>query len=59
MIDENYVDDRLLLTNTPTQAESLLNSPEQAAGGTGLYINANKTLFTCFKQKGVISSQSG
>ena len=40
--DVNYADDLALLANTPTQAESQLHSPEQAAGGIGLHVNANK-----------------
>ena len=31
----------------------------QEAGGIGLYVNANKTDSICFKQKGIISTQSG
>ena len=42
-----YTDDLALLTNTPTQVESLLHNLEQAAGG--MY----------FKQKGDISTLSG
>ena len=41
IIDADYVDDQALLTNTPTQAESLLHSLEQAAWSSGLYMNAN------------------
>ena len=32
----------VLLANTPTQAESHLYSQEQAAGGIGLHVNADK-----------------
>ena len=56
----NYVDDLAFLTNILVQAESLLHSLEQAAGGNiGLYMNANKTEFMCFEQKGAISTLSG
>ena len=48
----DYADDLVLLANTPIQAESLLHSLEQAAGVIGLYMNTNKTVFMCFKQKG-------
>ena len=41
MIDANYTDDLVLLTNTPAQAESLLHTMEQAAGGIGPNENAN------------------
>ena len=51
MIDANYADDRVLLTNTPAQSESLLNSLEQPAKNIGLHMNANKTEYICFKQK--------
>ena len=36
-------DDQSLLANTPAKAESQLHGLEQAAGGTSLYMNANKT----------------
>ena len=35
-------DDIALFVNTPTQAESLLHSLEQVAGGIGLQVNADK-----------------
>ena len=40
--DADYADDIALLANTPTQAETLLHSLEQAAAGVGLYVNAHK-----------------
>ena len=40
--DVNYTDEIALLANTPAQAESLLHSLEQAAGGIGLHDNADK-----------------
>ena len=40
--DANYADDIALLANTPAQTESLLHSLERAAGGIGLYVNADK-----------------
>ena len=47
----------VLLTNTPTQAESLLYSIERAAGGFSLYMNTNEIEYMCFfSQKGVIST---
>ena len=33
------------------KAECLLHRLEQAAGGIGLYVNANKTEYMSFKQK--------
>ena len=38
--------------NTPTQADSLPHSLEHAAGGIGLYANADKTEDMCFNQRG-------
>ena len=42
--DADYADDLALLANTSTKAESLLHNKEQAAGGIGFYMNANKTI---------------
>ena len=52
--DADNTDYLALLTNTPGQAKSQLHKLEQAARGIGLYINADKTVFTYFKQDGVI-----
>ena len=57
--DADCADDLVLHSNTPTQAESLLHNLEQAAGCIGLYVNADKTEYMCFKQKGAISTLSG
>ena len=54
--DADYADNMALLVNTPTQAETLLHSLEQAAGGIGLHVNADKTEYTCFNQRGDIST---
>ena len=51
--DADYI---ALLANTPNQAETLLHSLEQAAAGIGLHVNAHKTEFMCFDQKGDIST---
>ena len=59
MTDADNADNLALLTNTPAQAESLLHSLEQAVIDIGLYVEANKTEYMCFKQKGVISTQRG
>ena len=45
IIYADYTDDLELLTNTPVQAESMQHSLEQASGGTGLHVNANKTVY--------------
>ena len=47
-------DDIALLANTQAQAQSLLHSQEQAAGGIRLHINADKIEFMCFNQRGEI-----
>ena len=54
IMDTDYSDDIALLSNTPTQAKFLLHSLEQAAGSISLHINANKTEYMCFNQKGDI-----
>ena len=41
--DTDYTDDIELLANIPTQAESLLHSLEQAAGGLDLHVDSDKT----------------
>ena len=47
MIADNAYD-IALLSNIPAQAESLLHSLEQAAGGIGLHVNVTKTKFIYF-----------
>ena len=39
----NYADNQALLVNTQAQGKSLMHSLDQAEGGIGLYVNANKT----------------
>ena len=41
--DADYVDDIVILANTPNQTKTLLHSLEQAATGIGLHINAHKS----------------
>ena len=57
--DADYADDIALLANTPNQAETLLHSLERAAAGIELHVNAHKTEFMCFNQKGDISTLDG
>ena len=57
--DADYTDDIALLANTPNQAETLLHSLERAAAGIGLHVNAHKTEFMCFNQKGDMSTLDG
>ena len=52
--DADYANDIAILTNTPTQAETLLHNLERAAAGTGLYVNAYKMEYMCFNQTGDI-----
>ena len=54
MTDADCADDLALPVNTSAQTESLLCSLKQAAGDIGLHVNANKTEFMHFKQKGAI-----
>ena len=54
--DADYADYRARLANTPNQAETQLHSLEGAAAGIGLHVNAHKTEFMCFNQKGDIST---
>ena len=49
----------VLLANTATQAESLLNSLEQARDGIGLHVNADKMEFKSFNKKGDNSTLNG
>ena len=57
--DVDYTDDIALLVNTPTQAETLLDSLKRAVAGIGLHVNAHKTEYMCFNQRGDISKQNG
>ena len=40
-------------------AETLLHSLERAAAGIGLHVNAHKTEYKCFNQRGDISTLNG
>ena len=57
--DADYADDIALVANTPTQAESLLDSLEQVAGGISVHMNADKTEYVYFNQRGDISILRG
>ena len=57
--DMDYADEIRLLAHTPTQAESLLHSLDQGAGGIGLHVNSDKTEYMCFNQRGDISTLNG
>ena len=57
--DADYANDRAILANTPTLAETLLHSLEPAVADIGLHVNAHKTEYMCFNQTGDISIQGG
>ena len=57
--DTDYADDIALLANTPAQAKTLLHSLELAAAGIGLHVNAHKTEYVCFNQRGDIPTLNG
>ena len=52
IIDVDYSNNIVHLANTPAQAESLLHTLEQVASGICLHVNADKTEYMCFNQKG-------
>ena len=54
--DADYADDIAHLASTPAGAETLLHNLERAAAGIGLHVNADKTEYMCFSQKGDIST---
>ena len=49
-------DNIALLANTTDQAKSLLHSLERAAAGIDHHVNADKTKYMCFDQRGNIST---
>ena len=57
--DSDYADDMVLLANTTDQGETLLQSLERAAASIGLHVNARKTEYMCFNQRGDISTRNG
>ena len=57
--DADNADDIALLANTPFQAKTLLHSLERAAPSISLHVNAHKTEYMCFNQKGDISTLNG
>ena len=54
--DTDYGDDIALLAKTPTHVEFLLPCLEQAVGGIGFHLNADKTEKMCCSKKGDIFS---
>ena len=57
--DSDYVDDIALLVNTHAQAKTLQHSLERAAVGISLPVNADKTEYRSFNQRGDISTPNG
>ena len=57
--DTDYTDDIALLANSPTQVKSLIHRLKWAAGSIGLHVNADKTEYMCFNQRGHISTLKG
>ena len=53
----DYADDIPLLANSSVQA--LLHSLERAAGGIGFHVNADKTEYMYFNQRGDVSTLNG
>ena len=49
----------MLLANKSTQAKSQLHSLKQETGDNGLHVNAEKTEYMCWNQKGDISTLNG
>ena len=59
IIEADYTNVIALIANTPTLAEFLLHSLEQAAGGIGLHVNTDKTEYMCSNQRGNIYTLKG
>ena len=57
--DADYTDNIAVLANTLTQTKTLQHSLELAAAGIVLLVNADKTEYMCFNQRGDISTQKG
>ena len=57
--DADYTDDIVLLANGRAQADTQLHSLERAAAGIGLHVNAHKTEYMFFNQRGDISTLNG
>ena len=53
-----YANDIALQANAPAQRH-LLHSLERAAAGIGFHVNAHKTEYMCFNQRGDISTLNG
>ena len=54
--DADYADDIVFLANTPAQTETLLHSLIRGAAVVGFRVNADKTEYMSFNQRGDIST---
>ena len=54
--DADYSDDIALLANIPAQAETQLHCLERVATSIDLHVNADKTEYMCFDQRGDIAT---
>ena len=57
--DTHYAVSIAFLANFPAQAETLLHSLKRAAAGIGFHVDAHKTEYICFNEKGDISTLNG
>ena len=57
--DADYADDLALFSDKIDDAERLLHAVEEAAARIGLYVNAKKTEYVCYKQNGEIKDLKG
>ena len=57
--DADFADDTTLMPNAHTQAETLQHNLERADAGIGLQVNADKTEYMCFNQRGDVSTLNG
>ena len=51
IMNVDFTNDIVFLANLPTKAESLLHSLEQAEGGIGFHVNADKMKYMWFNRK--------
>ena len=57
--EADNADNIAVLANAPAQAETVLDSLEQVAAGISLHVNAHKTEYMYFNQRGEISTLNG
>ena len=55
----DYADYIAILVNAPNQTETVLHSLERAAASISLHVNAHKTEYMCYNQKGDILTLDG